>query len=113
MHEMSIAQNIVDIAASELKKANAHQIISLEIEIGALSGVEYDALKFALTAIKPNGVLKDTDITIKIINGKGSCNDCKHTFKIAQLFDSCPKCNSYFINILQGKEMKIKSMVVD
>jgi hydrogenase nickel incorporation protein HypA/HybF len=28
------------------------------------------------------------------------------------IYDACPKCNSYFKDILQGKELKVKSLEV-
>jgi Zn finger protein HypA/HybF involved in hydrogenase expression len=38
MHELSIALGIVQLAEDEVNKANARQVDTIELEIGAFSG---------------------------------------------------------------------------
>jgi hydrogenase nickel incorporation protein HypA/HybF len=38
--------------------------------------------------------------------------DCDTTFDIANVFDPCPSCGSHLIGITQGKELKVKSLIV-
>jgi hydrogenase nickel incorporation protein HypA/HybF len=113
MHEMSIASSIVEIAESEAKKANAMIISEIELDIGTISGIELDALDFAFKALKPKSMLKDAEIKINIIQAKAKCEDCKTEFDTENVYTLCPKCNSYKTSILQGKEMKVKSILVD
>jgi len=48
MHELSIAMNIIDIADEYLKKSDAARIYNIDLEIGELSGIIPEALKFAM-----------------------------------------------------------------
>ena len=111
MHEMSIVMSIVDIAEDEARKANAHKITEVELDIGTISGIELEALNFAFECIKPKTMLKHAEIKINIIEARSVCEDCKHEFETENVFTLCPECDSYKTSILQGKEMKVKSII--
>ena len=53
------------------------------------------------------------EIKINIIEAKSICEDCKYEFKTENVYTLCPQCDSYKTSILQGKEMKVKSILVD
>lgn len=110
MHEMSIALSIIDIAEEEALRANASGIKDIEIEIGAISGVDISALKFALDIAVKNTMLETTIRNFTLIQAKGECPDCNSIFPLEGYYQPCPKCNSPAINIIQGKELRIKSM---
>jgi len=113
MHELSIAMGIVELAEKEAKKGGGSVIESIELEIGKLSGVEIEALDFAWPVAVKDTMLANAKRTIISINGKAKCADCGLVFDIENLFDSCPKCNSYLKDIFQGKELRIKAITVD
>ncbi|MBP7512457.1 MAG: hydrogenase maturation nickel metallochaperone HypA [Bacteroidia bacterium] len=110
MHELSLVLSIIEIAENHAQ--DAQSIDEIEIDIGQLSAVEMDAFEFAWK----QGV-KDTRLqnAIKIINrisGKGACFNCEFEFQLQNVYDTCPQCGSHFINILRGKEFKVKSILV-
>jgi len=113
MHEMSLVVNIVEIAEKEALKAGAESISELELDIGEVSGVEIDALNFAFESIKQKTMLKNAFIKINNIEAKSLCEDCRCEFHSEAVYDLCPKCNSYKTTLIQGKEMKVKSITTD
>ena len=113
MHEMSIAINIVEIAEKEAKKNNAAKIKEIELEIGRLSGVIVEALEFALESAVKNTILENAEFIIHEIEGKCQCRQCQHVFSTDDFIMVCPKCSNFDIKIINGKEMKIKSLVVE
>lgn len=113
MHEMAIALNIIEIAESEAIKANAERINQLELEIGTLSGIEIEALQFALETAKEKTMLNDTSIHFNIIQAEGICEDCGAKINVNNIWINCPNCKSYNLNIINGKELKVKSLNVD
>jgi len=112
MHELSIALSIVDLAEEQARSHNATEIEELELEIGTLAGVELHTLTFALESSVKGTMLENAQIVRHDIKGEGRCGDCDTIFKMEALFEACPKCGSYCINIIKGKEMRIKSLVV-
>ena len=48
MHEMSIAEGILDVALDTLRQHDATVIHSIQLDLGLMSGVEPDSLLFCL-----------------------------------------------------------------
>ncbi len=110
MHEMSIAMSIVKIAEEEARKAKVSQFKAIDLEIGTLAGIEFDALDFVWEAAVKESVLEDAVKRVIIITAKAKCADCNHEYSLSFIYDNCPSCGSYLKNILQGKELRVKSL---
>jgi len=112
MHELSIAQSIVELAEKEARNHHAVSIEELELEIGALAGIDRIALEFALESAIKGSLLENARIVRQQINGEGRCGDCDNLFPVENLLSVCPVCGSYAVGIIKGKELRIKSLVV-
>lgn len=113
MHEMSIAQSILDIVASEKSKAGDGMVQEVELEIGKLSGIEYESLEFALSVIKKGSVIESSKVIIRRPPGEAFCNDCGHRFEIDSPVNACPECNSYGCSIVGGRELRVLSILIE
>ncbi|MEE4258782.1 MAG: hydrogenase maturation nickel metallochaperone HypA [Bacteroidales bacterium] len=113
MHEFSIAVSIIEIAEAEAQKAHAVKIKELILDIGTMSGVEFYALDTALEMAVKNTMLENSKLKINKIQAKAKCAECAKEFEINQVYDPCPFCNSLYHELLSGKELQIKSIVVD
>ncbi len=113
MHEFSIAMNIIEIAEAEAEKAKASAINELILDIGTMSGIEFYALDTALEMAVKNTMLEKAAITVNKIQARAKCTGCNAEFDIDNVYDPCPKCNSLYHELLCGKELQIKSLVVD
>jgi hydrogenase nickel incorporation protein HypA/HybF len=113
MHEFSIALNIIEIAETEAVKAKGSAVRELELEIGTMAGIEFDALDTALEMAVKNTMLEDCRMVVHKIKARAKCRDCGTEFSLEQVYDPCPECNSPFHEILKGKELRVKSLVVD
>lgn len=112
MHEMSIAQSIVDLAEQQARQRRSPAVEEVELEIGRLAGVELQTLDFALESAVKGTLLEQARIVRHIIDGEGQCLDCNRIFPLDALFSSCPHCSSWCIKICKGKELRIKSIVI-
>jgi len=110
MHEMSIVKGIIAIAETEAKKAKVKKFSAINLEIGILSGIEYDALDFVWEIAVQNSVLENAKKSVHKVLAKAQCNTCNTTYAIKFFHDACPKCGSFEKKILQGKELRIKSL---
>ncbi|MCF6352067.1 MAG: hydrogenase maturation nickel metallochaperone HypA [Cyclobacteriaceae bacterium] len=112
MHELSIALGIVKIAENERQKANAQKIDRIELEIGALSGVELESLDFVWSMAVKDTALERAIYEVEYIKGKAECLECGQAYSIKNLFDNCPTCKGYFKNVVAGKELRVKALEV-
>jgi len=113
MHELSIAHSILSIAGNAVP-ANSNTVVSaVGLQIGELSGIEIESLKFAFSVIKSNTLLQNAELKIQIIKGEASCNECKTVFPVSSFGICCPQCNSSSMKIMKGREMRVNNIVVD
>jgi hydrogenase nickel incorporation protein HypA/HybF len=113
MHELSIVMSIIDIATKQIENSEATEIEEIELEIGALSGIEEKSFEFAWNQGVKNTALQNAVRKINHIEGVAGCMDCMIDFSIKNLFDACPICGGHFLNIKKGKELKVKSLLVN
>jgi hydrogenase nickel incorporation protein HypA/HybF len=112
MHELSIVMSIINIAEQQASKANAMSIDEIELDIGTLSGIEFDALDFAWTEGVKRTILENAVRKINKIEAFADCLDCGISFSIQHYYDACPVCGGHLINITKGKELRVRSLVV-
>jgi hydrogenase nickel incorporation protein HypA/HybF len=112
MHELSIAMSIVDLAAEQAARHDAVAIEEIELDIGCLSGVEMESFDFAWKQAVKRTILETATRKVNRIEGKARCLECGTSFDMQHLYDSCPNCNSHFSEIISGKELKVKSLVL-
>ncbi|MFC2101202.1 hydrogenase maturation nickel metallochaperone HypA [Bacteroidota bacterium] len=113
MHEFTIALNVIDIAKEYSRKANSEKVLEIEIEVGEVSGIVYEALEFALNSATKNTLLEQANKKIIRIHGKAVCNKCQHSFPLDNIYGECPSCNSFDFQIVHGKELRVKSILFE
>lgn len=113
MHEMSIVGSIIDIVKSEADKAGASRISEVELEIGVLSGIEFESLDFALKVMAEGTIIEGVPLIIKKPGGRARCYDCNFEFETSSPINICPECNSYGCQIVSGKELRVSSILIE
>jgi hydrogenase nickel incorporation protein HypA/HybF len=110
VHELSLALSIVEIAEEEVKKAGQRQVETIVLEIGTLAGVEKAALDFAWQEAVKHTVLEQAECIIEDITARARCLHCNREFDLAFLYDLCPFCSNPAKELIQGNEIRIKSL---
>jgi len=113
MHELSVAISIVDLAAEQARLAGAKSVRAIELDIGALSGVDINALKFALDIAFKDTLLEESEVKINHIDVACECMDCCLAFSAGTFVTGCPECRGMNINIKRGKEMHLSSLLIE
>jgi hydrogenase nickel incorporation protein HypA/HybF len=113
MHELSIANSILNIVLNEKMTNNLPEVKAIGLRIGVLSGILPDALEFSFDAIKKETLLENTILEISEIPVTGICNSCHENFVVTDLVFSCPKCNSTSIEVDTGQEMDIEYLDIE
>ena len=112
MHELSIVMSVIEIAQQHAARANADTIDEIELDIGSMSSIEMSAWDFAWKQAVTDTILENAVSKINLIKAKAKCNDCDAEFAIQHYYDACPVCGQHLISIIQGKELRVKSLVV-
>ena len=113
MHEMSIVAGILDIAEQEARAAGARVINTVEIEVGGLAGVEIPALEFCFEVARRDTLAATAELIVHEIPGRGFCPECERDVAVDFFMAVCPECGQSLLEILQGKELKVRAINVD
>jgi len=112
MHEISICEGILQVIEEQAKEQNYKSVEKVSLEIGALAGVELEALKFGFDAVMKGSVANGAELEIITLEGTGWCMPCEKNVPVAELYDACPECGSFQIQVTSGNEMRIKELEV-
>lgn len=113
MHELSIAQNIIDAVRDHVETKKLSHVRTVAMEIGAASGVVSESLLFAFRAIVQDTPLADATLEAKIIPFTVRCNECQHETENEFGYMVCGHCDSPDVTTLSGTEMILKHIELD
>lgn len=113
MHEVSIAQGLLEIAIDNCTKQGYEGIESIRVKIGKASGIMPDSLLFAFEALKIGTIAEKAVLTIDAIPVSGFCNGCQSNFTVEDAYViSCPKCGNFSFRLETGRELNVYEMEV-
>lgn len=112
MHELSLCESIRSILEDESAKQSFRAVKRVTLEIGALSGVEPDAMRFGFDVAMAGSVAEGAKLEIVETPGQAWCLSCSKPVSVKARYDSCPECGSHQLQVTGGTEMKILELEV-
>ena len=113
MHEMSLAGGVLRLVEEAAAREGFERVNRLKLEVGKLSGVEVEALRFALSAIAPGTCLEGAAIEIDEPPGEAWCMPCGRLTPIKERGDACVHCGGYQLQATGGTELRVVDLLVD
>lgn len=110
MHELSICKNIIEIIRQHAESTRT--IKTIYLEVGQLTKIEKSSLLFNFDIVSQGTVAGNAKLVVMDIPAKAECGACKKIVAINQYYDSCSHCGNFNLTIIQGEELRIKSMEV-
>ncbi len=114
MHELSLAHGIVEQAAEAAVKAKADRVVSVQLKVGRLAGVEPGALLFCYDLVAKGTPLEGSRLEILDLPLVVWCAHCLKEVELpgVQSF-RCPTCGTPCGEIRQGRELEIASLEIE
>ena len=106
MHEMALAEGIVDIAMDYARQNDAHRIAEGHLALGELAGVETESLSLAFDTLVRGTIAAGAALTWERIPLTGRCHDCGGEMHIRPQDVLCPRCGGG-MEIIAGREMRV------
>lgn len=113
MHEMSLCESIVTILEENARRQGFSRVKAVWLEIGGLAGVEVEAMRFGFEAVTRGTLAEQARLEIIDVPGQAWCMQCAKTVPVYRLFDACPECGGYQLQVTGGEEMRIKELEVE
>jgi len=113
MHELSIAEAIINSTLDEVSKHEGCKVEEVGLRIGTLSGVMPDALEFAYEIAVRDTALDGSRISMEIVPAKGICSECGESCSFEMTPFICPACGSFKIDLKGGYELDIAYIKIE
>ncbi|WP_022667956.1 hydrogenase maturation nickel metallochaperone HypA [Desulfospira joergensenii] len=111
MHEMGIAQQLVQIALDAIPDdIEDPRIEALNLRIGKLASVVEHSLTFCFEIITKDTPLENARLVIEAVPVRIKCKTCDHQWEADTPMFRCPKCEDGEIEMISGREIDITSM---
>jgi hydrogenase nickel incorporation protein HypA/HybF len=107
VHELSIAQSIIDIAEDYAQQEGARAVRMIGLRVGALSGVVPEALEFAFSVAKMGTLAQGAGLEVEHVSLVGYCAACDREFETDGPFALCPACGEPSAEIRRGEELDV------
>lgn len=113
MHEMSLAESVLQIIEDASRKQGYTRVKTVWLEIGQLACVEQESLRFCFDEVMRDSIAHQARLEIIEIAGQGWCAKCSIEMPISALYEACPNCGSYEIQVTGGDEMRVRELEVE
>ena len=106
MHEVAIMESAMEAVWQQLHANRARRVHRLVLRVGALSGVDPDALRFAFDVVTANSPAAGAALDVEAIACEAHCPDCAVSFGFDGIA-ACPQCGRCSSDIRRGRELEV------
>ncbi|MBB3063423.1 hydrogenase/urease maturation nickel metallochaperone HypA [Microbulbifer rhizosphaerae] len=110
MHELSLVQSIVEACSA---RANGAWVRKVTLEVGALSCVMPEALRFCFAAVSDGTALQGAELEILVRPGRSRCRECGRELSLRSLLDNCSCGSGNLEPPSGGDQLRIQSMEIE
>jgi hydrogenase nickel incorporation protein HypA/HybF len=113
MHELSIAQSILDIVRTNVPTDESCNVRTVRVCVGELAGVVAESLQFAYHALVADSPFHHSVIEIERMPYTVRCRMCGETTAPAPIGSaSCKRCGSEETELNSGMELSVVDIVL-
>ncbi|MEZ5841742.1 MAG: hydrogenase maturation nickel metallochaperone HypA [Hyphomicrobiales bacterium] len=113
MHEMSLAESMVEIIEAEAARQRFGRVKTVVLELGALGHVDPHAMTFCFAAVTRGTVAEGARLEIVAMPGTAWCMDCAKPVEVATRLDACPLCGGQALQVTGGTELRLRELEVE
>jgi len=112
VHELGVANEILDVALSEADRHAAKKVTSIRLRVGVLRAIEPENLSFLFGHLSRGTPAEGARLEIVEEPVRVECPDCGVSEASSFPFE-CPRCKGSGISVTGGDSLSILSLDVD
>lgn len=113
MHEMGIANSILEAVRSEMRRRPESRATKVGVRIGELAAIDAESLRFCFDALKQETDLDGLALEIELRPRRHRCARCGHEFTVREYDFECPACHAFAPECLSGDELELAYVEVE
>jgi hydrogenase nickel incorporation protein HypA/HybF len=110
MHELAIAQAIVQIAGDH---AGDRRVAKVEVRVGRLRQVVPAALEFSFGLVAEGTAVEGADLAIEEVPAAGRCRGCGAESELDAFPLRCAACGGLDLELLRGEELLVDALELE
>jgi hydrogenase nickel incorporation protein HypA/HybF len=112
MHELSIALEILDVAAEEAGRQGG-RVAAIHLTLGPLSGVVKDALVSAFELAREGTPFEGAELLVREVPVVAHCPACEEDRMLASVQSLiCPVCGTPTPRVVSGRELEVAALEI-
>jgi hydrogenase nickel incorporation protein HypA/HybF len=114
MHELAIAQDLLETILQVAKDNNAQTVISARVRAGVCSGVNDESLRFGFDALAEETLARGCDLQIVRVPQKVACQKCEWAGEVLEMRDPfCPECGMTLFPEFRDRQLILETVNVE
>jgi len=113
MHELPITKSIFQIVLKHARANNVTRVISVDLEIDALSDLQDEWVQRYFDRLSRGTVVEGAKLRTIRVPTLFHCNSCQQRFEVHSLLDedlSCGQCASRDVTLVSARAYHVRSM---
>jgi hydrogenase nickel incorporation protein HypA/HybF len=114
VHELSLAQDILEIAEAEARRHHASSVTLIKLLLGDFAGVVRDALEFSFEVARAGTMAESASLEIERVPIETRCPGCAWVARppVNDLSLRCPRCGLP-LEIVSGRELRVEYVEIE
>jgi hydrogenase nickel incorporation protein HypA/HybF len=113
MHEMGIANSVLDAVRTEMTRYPESYPTKVGVRIGEMAAIDPEALRFCFDAMIQETDMASLELDIEICPRRHRCLTCGHEFVVCDYDSSCQQCTSLVTTCISGDELEFAYLEVE
>lgn len=113
MHEMGIAQSVLDAAEAHMNGRAGAKLQRIGLRIGELSGVDRESLSFCFECLVKETPLEHVQLNIEWRERSYRCRCCGALSAPDMVFPACAACGKGPLELAAGDELEIAWLEIE
>lgn len=113
MHELSVTQNILNVALENAAQARAERILHVNLILGQFSDEREESIQFYWDELAAGTAAQGAVLHFKRVPAEMKCQNCGNSFTPDEDTAECPACLSPHIRLISGEDVRLESIDVE
>lgn len=113
MHELAIAEGIIDIVSSSQREQGFERVMEIRLRVGEHSGIVPECLREFFPYAARGSAAEQAELIVEPIKGEFKCLDCGYEGAVDRREARCPRCESTALKMTRGREFYVDSIKVE
>lgn len=113
MHEMGIANSVLEAVRTEAGRRPDTRPVKVGLRIGEMAAIDQESLRFCFEALTKGTDLDGLQLEIELCPRRHRCHGCGAEFEVRECDFQCPVCRSASSACISGDELELAYMEIE